>query len=89
MSMSRNVSSSPTAPRPDPADGRTVVPLNDHGAVYLTLVDEISGAAVGLSPHGRALLRRGLVERFGEVFAARADVVVDELVRLATEPHAA
>jgi len=83
MSMFRKV---PTPPL-EPMEG-SVVPLNDHAALYLTLADEITGAAIGLSPRGQALLRAGLVERFGEIFSA-GDVAVDELLRLATGAQAA
>jgi len=84
MSMSRKV---PTPPL-EPMAG-SVVPLNDHAALYLTLADEISGAAIGLSARGQALLRAGLVERFGDIFSAGGDGAVDELLRLATGAQAA
>ena len=100
--MSRNLSSPPegsessrsklpavaTVPAGQPA-ASSVVAINDDGAFYLALAQEIQGAAVGLSPDGQRLLRRGLVERFGELFAGRGDEAVDELLRLANAPRAA
>ncbi|MDH3294453.1 MAG: hypothetical protein OER95_09060 [Acidimicrobiia bacterium] len=82
--MSRKPPSPPSEP-----SACLVVPLNDDAALYLALVDEITGAAVGLSAHGQALLRRGLVDRFGHLFAGRGDDAVDELIRLATLDRAA
>ncbi len=83
--MSRNLSSPPRSTGASPG----VVAINDAAASYLALAEAIAGAAVGLSPEAQALLRRGLVERFGAVFNSRGDEAVDELLRLATRPKAA
>jgi len=91
MSMSR-VPSSPPVASPDAcvdAVDRTVVAINDEAAVYLTLAERIQGAAVGLSPAGQTLLRDGLLQRFGQMFAEQRHEAVEELLRLANEPRAA
>lgn len=83
--MSRSVSSPPLSRH----QASNIVAINDDAALYLTLAEAIHGAAVGLSPAAQAMLRRGLKERFGSLFAARGDDAVDELLRLATAPRAA
>lgn len=84
MNMSTKVPPAST----EPSSG-FVVPLNEDSAMYLTLADSIAGAAVDMSPETRALLRQGLVDRFGEIFGPRRDEAVDELIRLATSDQAA
>lgn len=66
-----------------------VVPLNEDAELYLTLAHRIAGTAVGMSPHAQTLLRKGLVDRFGDIFGARPDEAADELLRLATTAQAA
>lgn len=66
-----------------------VVAINDDAALYLVLAESIHGAAVGLSPVAQGMLRRGLRDRFGPIFASRGEDAIDELLRLATEPRAA
>lgn len=85
MSMSSTVSSPPR----NTATGSNVVAINDDAALYLALAEAIRGAAVGLSPSAQQLLRRGLRDRFGSIFATRGADAVDELIRLANEPRAA
>lgn len=83
--MSGNISSPPQSFRRAP----NIVAINDDAALYLALAEAIWGAAVGLSPAAESMLRRGLEERFGSLFASRVDDALDELIRLATEPRAA
>ncbi len=83
--MSRKPSAPPTSAR----SASPVIAINEAAALYLTLADAIQGAAVGLSPAARCMLRRGLIDRFGPIVSVGGDEAVDELVRLATEPRAA
>lgn len=83
--MSRSISPPPRSVH----RASNIVAINDEAALYLALVETIQGAAVGLSPAAQSMLRSGLKERFGPIFATRGDDAVDELIRLATEPRAA
>ena len=68
--------------------GPNVVPLNESAALFMALAAEIRGTAVGLSPAGLELLRRGLEIRFGQLLKNADESVFDQLVALASTPAA-
>lgn len=71
----------------DHQGARNVVPLNDAGAVFDALAQEIRGSAVGWPPGAVTKLASALERRYGDLIGGPA--AVQRLVRLAQEPSAA
>lgn len=70
-----------------PQNENNVVPLNDAGAVFDALAQEIKGSAVGWPPGALHKLELALLDRYGHLIGGGP--AVKRLLFLAQQPSAA